>query len=186
MRQACYAQAELARHDGATALSAAMHTYLTDEKGMDPAEVDRLFTQIVANAKVTKGHTVQGELLSAGQFAVASSVYSHTVANAAAKGAPVAWQPIVDPVILRPNGFGLMAQPRHPAAALLWADWVLSEGQKTIADSNRIPAAENVPGYDNPIPDGTPVYSVPDTVVTDSDKWNAAYDALLRGVPQAS
>jgi alkylation response protein AidB-like acyl-CoA dehydrogenase len=29
MRQACYAQAELARHDGATALSAAMHTYLT-------------------------------------------------------------------------------------------------------------------------------------------------------------
>jgi alkylation response protein AidB-like acyl-CoA dehydrogenase len=29
MRQACYAQAELARHDGATALSIAMHTYLT-------------------------------------------------------------------------------------------------------------------------------------------------------------
>lgn len=29
MRQACYAQAELARFDGATALSAAMHTYLT-------------------------------------------------------------------------------------------------------------------------------------------------------------
>ena len=27
MRQACYAQAELARHDGATALAAAMHTY---------------------------------------------------------------------------------------------------------------------------------------------------------------
>ena len=29
MRQACYAQAELGRHDGATALSVAMHTYLT-------------------------------------------------------------------------------------------------------------------------------------------------------------
>ncbi len=29
MRQACYAQAELARHDGATALAVAMHTYLT-------------------------------------------------------------------------------------------------------------------------------------------------------------
>jgi len=28
-RQVCYAQAELARHDGATALSVAMHTYLT-------------------------------------------------------------------------------------------------------------------------------------------------------------
>ncbi|WP_084424465.1 acyl-CoA dehydrogenase family protein [Kibdelosporangium aridum] len=29
IRQVCYAQAELARHDGATALSAAMHNYLT-------------------------------------------------------------------------------------------------------------------------------------------------------------
>ncbi len=29
LRQVCYAQAELARHDGATALSVAMHTYLT-------------------------------------------------------------------------------------------------------------------------------------------------------------
>jgi iron(III) transport system substrate-binding protein len=38
----------------------------------------------------------------------------------------------------------------------------------------------------NPIPDGTPVYTVPDTVETDSDKWNSAYDGLLRGVPRAS
>jgi alkylation response protein AidB-like acyl-CoA dehydrogenase len=33
MRQACYAQAELARHDGATGLSVAMHTYLTLVQG---------------------------------------------------------------------------------------------------------------------------------------------------------
>ncbi len=33
MRQVCYAQAELARHDGATALAAAMHLYLTLTQG---------------------------------------------------------------------------------------------------------------------------------------------------------
>jgi alkylation response protein AidB-like acyl-CoA dehydrogenase len=33
LRQVCYAQAELARHDGATALSAAMHGYLTLVQG---------------------------------------------------------------------------------------------------------------------------------------------------------
>lgn len=33
LRQICYAQAELARHDGATALSATMHTYLTLVQG---------------------------------------------------------------------------------------------------------------------------------------------------------
>jgi iron(III) transport system substrate-binding protein len=165
---------------------AAMHTYLTDEKKMPTADVDRLFQQVVANAKVTKGHTVQGELLSAGQFAAAASVYSHTVDNAAAKGAPVAWHPITDPVILRPNGFGLMAAPKHPAAALLWADWVLGDGQQIIAKSNRIPAVADVPGFTSPIPDGTTVYNVPDSVISDSDTWNKAYDDLLRGVPQAS
>ena len=164
---------------------AAMHTYLTDERKMPAADVDALFKKIVANAKVTKGHTVQGELLSAGQFAAAASVYSHTIDNAAAKGAPVAWRPIADPVILRPNGFGLMAQPRHPAAALLWADWVLGAGQQIIAKSNRISAVGNVPGFTDPIPAGTPVYEVPDQVVGDSAKWNTAYDDLLRGVPQA-
>lgn len=164
---------------------ASMHTYLTDEKGMSPAQVDDIFTKIAANSKVAKGHTVQGELLSAGQFAVAVSLYSHTVDKAAKKGAPVAWRPAVDPVILRPNGLALMAKPRHPAAALLWTDWVLSDGQKVIADSLRIPAATNVPGFDNPIPQGATVYNVPESVNENTDKWNKAYDDLLRGAPKA-
>lgn len=163
---------------------AAMHTYLTDVKHLPAADVDRLFTQIVANAKVTEGHTAQGELLSAGQFAVSASIYSHTVDNAADKGAPVAWHPIADPVILRPNGLALMAQPKHPAAALLWTDWVLGPGQRVIAQSHRIPAAARVPGYVNPIPPGTAVYTVPDTITGDSATWNTRYDDLLRGVPQ--
>ena len=163
---------------------ASMHTYLTDVKQMDPAEVDRMFHPDRREREGHQGPHRAGELLTAGQFAVASSVYSHTMDNAAAKGAPVAWHPIVDPVILRPNGFGLMAEPRHPAAAMLWADWVRRDGQKVIAESNRIPAAENVPGFQNPIPDGTPVYNVPDEVVADSAKWNTAYDDLLRAGSQ--
>ncbi|GEC03224.1 iron ABC transporter substrate-binding protein [Streptomyces spinoverrucosus] len=164
---------------------ASMHTYLTEEKGMSSSAVDDLFKKIAANVKVTKGHTVQGELLSAGQFAVALSVYSHTVDKATDKGAPVAWRPAVEPVILRPNGVGLMARPRHPATALLWTDWVLSEGQKIIAESLRIPAAKDVPGFKDPIPVGTGTYSLSKTAETDHQKWNAAYDALLRGVRAA-
>nr|WTB33189.1 extracellular solute-binding protein [Streptomyces sp. NBC_00830] len=164
---------------------ASMHTYLTEEKGMSAADVDAFFHKLAKNIKVTKGHTVQGELLSAGALSVALSVYSHTVDKAAAKGAPVAWKPSVEPVILRPNGVGLMARPRHPAAALLWTDWVLSDGQKAIAKSLRIPAAASVEGFKDPIPAGTVTYSVPKTAETDTKKWNADYDALLRGVPNA-
>lgn len=164
---------------------ASLHTYLTEKKGMSEAAADDLFKKIVANVKVTKGHTVQGEMLSAGQFAVALSVYSHTVDKAAAKGAPVAWRPAVDPVIMRPNGVALMSHPRHPAAALLWTDWVLGDGQKIIAQSLRIPAAKEVPGFKDPVPPGTTTYSLSKTAETDGKKWSNAYDALLRGVPQA-
>ncbi|MBD0734222.1 ABC transporter substrate-binding protein [Streptomyces sp. CBMA29] len=161
---------------------ASMHTYLTDDKGMSPADVDALFKKIIANSKVTKGHTVQGELLSAGQFGVALSVYSHTIDKAAKKGAPVAWRPTVQPVILRPNGVGMLSRARHPAAAMLWTDWVLSDGQRLIAKSLRIPAAETVEGFTDPIPAGSTTYNVPESAEKDTAKWNAAYDALLRGV----
>ncbi|MBQ0964947.1 MULTISPECIES: extracellular solute-binding protein [Streptomyces] len=164
---------------------ASMYTYLTEKKGMSRTAVDGLFEKIVANVKVAKGHTVQGEMLSAGQFGVALSVYSHTVDKAARKGAPVAWKPAVEPVILRPNGIGLMAAPRHPAAALLWTDYVLGPGQKEIAKSLRIPAARHVPGYDEPVPPGTETFTLSKTGGTETKKWDAAYDALLRGAPQA-
>lgn len=163
----------------------AMHTYLTQERGMSESATDDLFKKIVANAKVTKGHTVQGELLSAGQFGAAASVYSHTIDKAAKKGAPVAWRPAVNPVILRPNGVALMSRARHPAAALLWTDWVLGAGQKDVAKSERIPAAEHVPGVRNPIPASAKTYSLPKTAEVDDTKWSNDYDALLRGVPSA-
>ena len=58
-------------------------------QGMSDQEVNDFFHQLAANSKIAKGHTVMGELLSAGQFDVAASIYSHTVDNAAEKGAPV-------------------------------------------------------------------------------------------------
>jgi iron(III) transport system substrate-binding protein len=159
----------------------AWHSYLTEKKGMTDAQVTALFQSLAANSKVVKGHTVQGELLSSGQFGFALSAYSHTIDKAAAKGAPVAWRPAVQPVIMRPNGVGLMARPKHPAAALLWMDWVLTAGQKVIAESMRIPAAKSVPGFTNPIPAGTETYNVPlERLRTESKKWETAYDQIVR------
>lgn len=164
-----------------------LHTYLTTKKGMSDAQADDLFKRLVGNAKVVKGHTVMGELLSAGQFSVALSIYSHTVDKAAHEdGAPVDFRPIVTPVILRPNGAGLVREAKHPAAALLWMDWVLTDGQKPIAKAFRIPAQPNVPGFTDPIPAGTETFDVPqDILVKDSKQWSDAYDDLVRAAPKA-
>jgi iron(III) transport system substrate-binding protein len=165
---------------------AALHTYLTDEKGMSASDVDGFFMKLVGNAKVVKGHTVMGELLSAGQFDVAPSIYSHTIDKAAADGAPVAFRPVVGPVILRPNGVALMAHPRHPAAATLWMDWQLTDGQKSIAEAHRVTAREDVEGFTDPIPADVEVYEMPqDEVTKNGSDWAKHYDDLLRNAPTA-
>ena len=93
-------------------------------------------------AKVVKGHTVMGEMLSAGQYSVAASNYSYIVQKAVNKGAPVAYQPFVQPVIARPQGAAPLKSAPHPAAALLFQDWLFTEGQQVFVDEGLTPSIE--------------------------------------------
>jgi iron(III) transport system substrate-binding protein len=124
----------------------ALYQYFVDEKGMSEDEALDLFKKIAANSKITKGHTVQGELLSAGEFGVTVSSYSHTIDKAAADGAPVAWRPAsgapVQPVVVRPNGIGLMKTATNPCAAVLFVDWELTGGQQVFEEKFRVGATE--------------------------------------------
>jgi iron(III) transport system substrate-binding protein len=153
---------------------AAMVNYYKSQ-GMSDQEVDDFFHKLAANSKIAKGHTVMGELLAAGQFDVAPSIYSHTVDNAAEKGAPVVWKTNgkpVEPVVLRPNGAGLMKTAKHPAVAMLFFDFLLTDGQKAIADANRIGA---IPTAQDPLA-GVQTVSVPEEeLLNNAQKWNDAY-----------
>jgi len=159
---------------------AAMYKYYLD-KGKSEQEVKDLFTKIAANSKVAKGHTTQGELLSAGQFGVTVSSYSHTIDKAADKGAPVTWHPTsgppVQPLVIRPNGVGLMKTAANPAAAMLFVDWELTEGQKILADAFRIGA---IPTAKDPLA-GLQVIPVPEQeLLNDAKKWDSLYAEIVQ------
>ncbi|MDZ5445022.1 ABC transporter substrate-binding protein [Micromonospora sp. 4G57] len=158
---------------------AGLYKYYQDQ-GKSEAEVKDLFTKIAANSKVAKGHTTQGELLSAGQFGVTVSSYSHTVDKAADKGAPVTWHPAsgvpVQPILVRPNGVALMKTATNPAAAMLFADWELTEGQKILADAFRI---GSIPTGKDPLA-GLKVVAVPEQELLDNaKKWDSLYAEIL-------
>jgi iron(III) transport system substrate-binding protein len=159
---------------------AAMYGYYKSQ-GETDAQVMDFFHQLAANSKITKGHTVMGELLSAGQFDVAASIYSHTVDNAAKKGAPVAWKvggKPVEPVVLRPNGAGLLTTAKHPATAMLFLDFLLTDGQKAIAGANRIGA---IPTADDPLA-GVQTVAVPEQELLDNaQKWSDLYKTVTDG-----
>jgi iron(III) transport system substrate-binding protein len=105
--------------------------YWVVRKHKTPAKADKLFAAIAANGIAFSGHTLIGQLLAGGEFKIAASAYAHLIEGPRADGAPVAWRPAVQPVIIKPAGVGLVARGRHPAAALLYVDWLLGrEGQK--------------------------------------------------------
>lgn len=159
----------------------AMFNYFV-EQGKTEAEVTEMFKAIAANAKVVKGHTVQAELLSAGEFAVGISMYSHSVQEGTEDGRPITWQPKgaapVQPLVLRPNGAGLMGNAQHPAAALLFMDFLLTDGQKNIADEFRV---GSVPTADDPLAGLETIEVDEEEMLNNAEKWEDLYAEILRG-----
>ena len=99
-------------------------------QGMPDDDIDTMFTAIAANSQVDKGHTTQGELLSAGEFDVAISLYSQTV-DRGTDGAPLSYgdgAPAVGPVVVRYDAGAVMAGAANLAAATLYLDFQLTQG----------------------------------------------------------
>ncbi|MFG1929353.1 extracellular solute-binding protein [Mycobacterium sp. NPDC048908] len=156
---------------------AAMYEFYKSQ-GQSDDQVMGFFHQLAANSKIAKGHTVMGELLAAGQFDVAVSIYSHTVDNAAEKGAPVTWRKDgkpVQPVVLRPNGAGLMKSAKHPAAAMLFFDFLLTDGQKAIAGANRIGA---IPTAEDPLAGVQTITTPEEELLNNAQKWSDRYKSV--------
>jgi iron(III) transport system substrate-binding protein len=153
------------------------------QHGKSEAEIDKLFADMAPGAQIAKGHTVQVELLSAGQFGVAASSYTYTVERAKQDGAPVEYAPPVQPVIARPNGFGLMKTAAHPAAAMLFADWMLDEGQKVLADLHLTPS---IPQGADPLAGVELIPVDVNKLLDENEEWSKKYEAVVSGGAPAS
>lgn len=161
---------------------AALYNHYLDQ-GMTEQQVEDLFRKLAANSKIVKGHTVQGELLSAGQFSTAVSLYSHTVDKAQDIGAPVSWHSKdtgkpVEPLVIRPNGAGLVKNATNPAAAMLFMDWLLTAGQDILPESFRI---GSIPTAEDPL-EGLEAIPVPeDELLAEGEKWDRLYEDVVQG-----
>jgi iron(III) transport system substrate-binding protein len=125
----------------------ALWNYLVDEGGMAEDEADELFQQMADGAAFTNGHSTMRQLLIAGEYALVTSDYSYGIAEAKAEGAPVDWEPPVEPLFARPNGIGVVRTAPNPAAALAFTEWLLSDGQEVLNDNNIDPAREDLQDF---------------------------------------
>ena len=112
-----------------------LSNYWTEEAGKSPEEVEQLWEQIAQGTLMVQGHSPLRQHLISGEFAAVPSLYSYMVDESAAGGAPLAWQPPVEPVIVGPNGTAVVVNAPNPAGAMLFTDWLLTDGQQHIADA---------------------------------------------------
>lgn len=131
---------------------------------------------------VTRGHTLQTQLLCAGEYKVGIELYLYTAAQMQRTGCPIN---IVYPnptTVASAQSWAIPLAAPHPHAAALLLDFVLSaEGAELVADHGRIPARSGVkPKFEtlNQLASG----AVPIQVLTseDAQRLRATADKLFK------
>ena len=94
---------------------------------------------------VTRGHTLQAQLICAGEYKLGVELYLYTAAQMQRTGCPIN---IVYPnptTVASAQSWAIPVTAPHPYAAALLLDYILSaEGAELVADHGRIPARSGV------------------------------------------
>jgi iron(III) transport system substrate-binding protein len=100
--------------------------YFGEEKGLS-------FMKRLAQLgpEMRTGHTLESQLLAAGEYSLSPILYGYRVAQMAAEGAPVDFA-MIDPVISKPRMSALAKQAPHPYAGILFLDWIIGPEAQTI------------------------------------------------------
>ena len=144
---------------------------LGEEKGL------KLMREIGAKngVSIRKGHTLLANLTASGEVPMALGVYHYKVAQLKRKGAPIDWFNL-PPVVIHPIGIGLSKKPPHPYSAMLFFDFILSEGQRIYVTQDTQPTNIKV----KPEPEAA-VYIDWADALDHSEKWSKLFKEAFAG-----
>lgn len=137
---------------------------------------DRLRAQ---ELQVRSGHTLMSELLAAGEFPLALTVYNNTIEDMKRAGAPVDWF-VIEPAVARASGIGVAANAPHPHMAMLFVEYALSvAGQQRLLELGVPPAS---PGAETNLTRGYR-YLLADAqaIVDEAQQWQSLWEARVVG-----
>jgi len=122
-----------------------------------------------------KGHIVLANMVAAGDVPLALTIYSFEIDHLQHKQAPIAMLAL-DPVIAKPNGVAIARNAPHPNAALLLADFMLTDAQKLFSDHGAVPANGKAKSS---IDRAKLVILDPAMVIDGWDKWSKLWDQYV-------
>ncbi len=149
-------------------------------KDMGEAKGLKFFRDLVAinGLSVRTGHSTLTNMVVSGEVPLALTVHSYMPEQLKRRGAPIDWF-VLEPAVVRPNAIGVMRRAPHPNAALLFYEYMLSDGQKLLAGMAYIPATRQ---GDSPLRNLRVRMVNPVEALDENDKWTKLYEETLRGV----
>ena len=103
------------------------------------------------NPKIRTGHTHLAQLIAAGEDPLSPTIHSQGIATGQRRGAPVEWLNL-EPVVASSNVSGLAKNAPHPNAALLFLDFMLSQGDRAAGHTRRKPYSHPPGSFAQPAP----------------------------------
>lgn len=158
-----------------------LYRYFTETEGYSDDEFADMMKAIAANSRTVNGHVSNTELLSAGDFSVFLSNYLQYVPTDGS--GPLIFRDIA-PVGLQLVGPALMKEASHPAAAVLWIDFYMTQAQAILNDRGYIPAnPSQISDYEPRLPEGTEfIYDDWEMLSSpEAKEWQQAFENLLTG-----
>lgn len=144
----------------------------------EEAAIDMVRQAMREAAGMVDGHTALAQFVAAGQYDLGVSAYHNTGVDLADEGAPVAWEPPVDPLIVRPNAGAVNVDAPNPAGAVLFLDFFLTDAQPIMAKHGRQPANLNAEGGSLP-PEYPSVVVDLEQMVDEQERWQTLYQELV-------
>jgi iron(III) transport system substrate-binding protein len=151
--------------------------FVTVVKSMGEAKGLQYFRDLASSngISVRKGHTNLTNMVAAGEVPMALTVYNYMPEQLKKKGAPIDWL-VLQPAVVRGNAVGVMKNAKNPAAAALFMDYLLGEGQQAYADLAYLPAntkiTSSLRNYKMLVVD-------PQESLDGRDKWRKLYDEII-------
>ena len=134
----------------------------------------KFFVDLVAGNGVSPrtGHTLLTNLVVSGEVPLALSVYNYMPEQAKKKGAPIDWFAL-EPAIARSNAIGVARKAPHPAAALLFHEFMLTEAQQLMTTIDYVPTNTSVA---SPLKGVRILITDPIRTLDEAEKWSKLFD----------
>jgi iron(III) transport system substrate-binding protein len=147
-----------------------MHA-MGEEKGL------AYFQKLVATngLSVRQGNSLLVNMVISGEVPFSLTAYSYLVEQGRAKGAPIDYTTL-EPTVAYTDGIAAARKAPHPHAAILFYDFMLTDGQKIMSELHHLTTnkrdADTVARF-------KPVFIDPPTVLATYEKWGKLFEDTL-------